>query len=283
MAILDSELKLLSQKKAPIFTTATVDWIPSAAEAVTQEDPYKRKSVLIQSGDGPYVLGTGFYVKEKIPVAMQMLNRQKERPLGQLVALGIPREEMPLWVASNQRPLVEKLTSALSNEVFGVIAQANPLLPDWLTNFDRYHKVRDKLMVWCDRTDTGSTAQLFRYIRDNLGLPPDEFTMLFTSGNLHKRGTQIKFVESYGQLGDKDGIVCAVMDIEEDKYKKGSPPIISVLTFNVGHDRFLVVNARRGIDDLQGKLEDLETMSKFGLLIYNLRAFNYSTLHPRAA
>ncbi len=277
------EIILPAERKVPIVTTSTNDWISVVAEAVTREDPHKRQSVLIQSGDGPYILGTGFYIEEKLPIAMQMLNRQKERPLDQLVALGIPREEMALWVASNQRPLVERLTSALSNEVFGVIAQANPVLPDWLTKFDKLHKTREKLTVWCDRLDLGPTAQLFRYIRNNLGLPPDRFTMLFTSANLRGKGTQTRLVGSYEQLGDKDNIVAAVMDIEEDKYQKGSPPIISTLPFIVGYNRFLVVNARRGIDDLQGKLTELETMSKLSLVIYSLRAFGYTTFHSRAA
>ena len=283
MVMLDSEIRLPAQREVSILTTADPSWLPRVAEVVIRPDKYGLKTVLLQSGDGPYVLGIGYYVGKSGPEIQRLINHQKGRPLDQLIALGIPRVEMSLWVAPSQRPLVEKLVSVLRNEVFGVIAQANPILPDWMTNFDIFHGVREKLMVWCDKTDTGPTAQLFTYIRNELRLPPDEFTMLFTSANLHRRGTQTRFAGAYKQLGDKDDIAYAVMDVHEDEYQKGSPPIISMLPFTIGHNRLLALKARRGTDDLQLRLTELEVRSKFGMIAYSIGVVGHRFLHPRAA
>lgn len=282
MSILERELMLPSQKKVPILTTETDSWIPQVAYVVTNPDPTKRETVLLQSGDGPYVLGTGIYISngDSAIRPMHLINRQKARPQSQLVALGIPPEEMAIWTAEPYKPLVESLTGALRNEVFGVIVPASDKLLKEFTNYDITHGIREKLMVWCDKTDTGPVAKLFKYIRDVMGLPPDEFTMLFTSGNKHGKGTNIRFTRAYEQLGDEDDLAYAVMDIEEDKYAEGSPPIISVLPFVIGRDRFLVVKARRGIDDLQDKIPNLEQRSRTELALESLE---YRLTHRVAA
>lgn len=269
---------LPAPKKVPILTTATDDWIPLVAEVLTHPQKHKTKTVILQCGDGPYIIAGGFYFKKTGPEILQLINRQKSRPSQQLIALGIPREEMAIWTSDSHKTLVKSVTSALKKEVFGVIAPAREDLPDWLTKYDRIHGIREKLMVWTDKNDTGPTAKLYRYIRKTMGIPPDRFLLLCTSANKTGMGTNIRFAPTYDQLGDEESIAYAVYDTKESKYKKGSPPIISVLPFTIGYNKFLVVRSRRGIEDLQKFIHEVDKKTRLGYLLYAIRAFHYRTM-----
>lgn len=252
------------ERTVPILTTHTDEWIPPVANALVAEE----RTALIQCGDGPYILVGGVHVGRTGPEILQLINRQKERSLNQLAALGIPREEMSDWVVEDYRPLVEHFTSVLKDEVFGLIAPVNDRVPNWLLRYDRLHRTWEKLMVWTDKTDTGPTARLYRYFRTELGLSADEFFLIATSANTHRKGTNIRFAQAYEQLGDKDGLAYAVMDVEEEKYTKRSPPIISALPFVKGRNYFKVENARRGIEGISSKVPNLRNPSRFGRILY---------------
>lgn len=252
------------ERKVQILTTQTDEWIPPVAKALVEEE----QTALVQCGDGPYILVGGVHVGRTSPEILHLINRQKERPLDRLAALGIPREEMPEWVTEDYRPLVEHFTSVLRDEVFGLIAPANDRVPSWLRRYDNLHRTWEKLMVWTDKTDTGPTARLYRYVRDELNLPPNEFFLMATSANTHGKGTNIRFAKAYEQLGDKDGLAYAVMDVEEDTYTLGSPPIISALPFVRGRNYFHVVKARRGVEGISSKVPNLRSPSKPGWFLY---------------
>lgn len=265
------------EQRVPILTTETDAWMPRVAEALVEQG----KTVLLQCGSGPYILVGGVFPEQSGPEIMRLINSQKERPHDQLAAIGVPREEMSLWVAEPYQAAVHKLATALEGEVFGVIAPASERVPRWLKRTDEIHGgVDEKLLIWADRDDTGPLARFYRYLREQLGIRPEEFFLLATSANTHKRGTNIRFMPAYEQLGDKEGLAYAVMDVEEGKHEKASPPIITALPLTIGREEFLVLNARRGLEGHQKKVPQIRVPSRLGLILYAMEAIVRSHTQP---
>ncbi|MBI2036124.1 hypothetical protein HYT17_00600 [Candidatus Microgenomates bacterium] len=267
-------LVLPTEGRVPILTTGTDEWIPKVAEALVE----RGETALLQCGSGPYILAGGVFVGRTGPEIMQLINQQKKRPAGQLVAIGVPREEMSLWVEKPYQDTVHRIATALEGETFGIIAPASKKIPPWLTRRDPWHNINEKLLIWGDKSDTGPTARLYRYLRENLGLQPGEFFLICTSANAHGMGTNVHFAKAYQQLGNEEGLAYAVMDVAEETYQSGSPPIISALPIVLGKTELLVFNTRSGLQGHRAKVPELRARSKLGLLFYSMEALARSYL-----
>src|SRR3990172_10063278 len=103
------------ERRVPILTTETDEWMPIVAEALVE----RGETALLQCGSGPYILVGGVFPGKSGPEIMQLINGQKERGQDQLAAIGVPREEMSHWVAEPYQEAVHNIATALQGEVFG--------------------------------------------------------------------------------------------------------------------------------------------------------------------
>lgn len=255
---------LPKEKKAKILTTETDEWMPFIAEVLLEG----KKACILPCG-GPYVIAGGVFANRADDSIGVLINTQKQRETTAKVALGIPPSEMALWVDGRYQDSINKVITALEGTGFGLIAPCNDGIPVWLRSYDSIHRVHEKLMVWGDGRYRSPITKFFKYLRENLKILPDEFFLVATSANLHGRRGNTRFSSVYEQLGDKEGLVYAVKDVEEDTYEKGSPPIIYTLPVTRGRERFWVFRENGDIKDLKVKLPEVEVKSRLGIMLYS--------------
>ncbi|OGE27828.1 hypothetical protein A2867_01890 [Candidatus Daviesbacteria bacterium RIFCSPHIGHO2_01_FULL_40_11] len=264
---LENNLNLPIEVKAKIFTSETDDWLPYVARAIVED----KKSCLVQGGDaGMYVIIGGVFAGERDSSVLRLINRQKGRDEAESIAIMVPQPEMPSLAAESYRDRIRKVVTALDNEYFGLIVPASEGIPDWLSSYDRLHRVREKLVLWGDKGGDCPVAKLYPYIRNKYRLQTEDFFIIGTSANLHKEKANSYFNPAYEQLGDKEGLAYAVMDPDEDKYSKGSVTILSALPLTRGRDRILVVRESRSADEMIAKAPQISRMTQLGWLRYSL-------------